>query len=69
MFEERIAALNEEPVIAQKESPATGKRTYTVDEIQDILRYQSAHCLCADQTERVLQHPNRSPYSHLQTQL
>ena len=37
MFEERIAALNEESVIAQKESPATGKRTYTVDEIQDIL--------------------------------
>ncbi len=36
MFEERIAALNEETTAMQQMVPA-GKRTYTVDEIQDIL--------------------------------
>lgn len=35
MFEDRIAAMNQETVALQ---PAvSGKRTYTVDEIQDIL--------------------------------
>lgn len=36
MFEEQIAALNEETTAMQQMVPA-GKRTYTVDEIQDIL--------------------------------
>lgn len=36
MFEEQIAALNEETTAMQQMVP-TGKRTYTVDEIQDIL--------------------------------
>ncbi len=36
MFEERIAALNEETT-AMQQMLSTGKRTYTVDEIQDIL--------------------------------
>lgn len=36
MFEERIAALNQETETMQPVA-AMGKRTYTVDEIQDIL--------------------------------
>ena len=36
MFEERIAALNQETESMQPVA-AMGKRTYTVDEIQDIL--------------------------------
>lgn len=36
MFEDRIAALNEETT-AMQQILSTGKRTYTVDEIQDIL--------------------------------
>lgn len=38
MFEERIAALNKATEAAQAQRPAASdKRTYTVDEIQDIL--------------------------------
>lgn len=38
MFEERIAALNKATEEAQAFKPAApDKRTYTVDEIQDIL--------------------------------
>lgn len=36
MFEERIAAMNQETAAMQPVA-AMGKRTYTVDEIQDIL--------------------------------
>ena len=36
MFEERIATMNEETSSTQQVQQ-TGKRTYTVDEIQDIL--------------------------------
>lgn len=39
MFEDRVAALNAEIERKQAETPQppAGKRTYTVDEIQDIL--------------------------------
>ena len=37
MFEERIEEMNQEAAAAVLPAESAGKRTYTVDEIQDIL--------------------------------
>ncbi|MBO5569578.1 helix-turn-helix domain-containing protein [Porcincola intestinalis] len=37
MFEEKIEEMNREPIVTAASGAEYGKRTYTVDEIQDIL--------------------------------